>query len=227
MGVIVEQARALAAEIARDLQPVADRLIRHPYLAALEAGRIPKGALRLFAGEQYAIIGSDLRSVARLVSRFGAAPSRDFFLDVLQGERSASDAVTAFAHAVGMDEATLRTYEPLPGTHAYTGYMAWLACYASDAEVAAAYLANFPAWGQSCARMSQALKTEYGLRPADLAFFDLFAAAPPGFEEHALQVIETGLRAGIDSRLVRRAARLLQGYELLFWDTLHEASTVQ
>ena len=68
----------LIEEMRRDLQPVTEQLLRHPYVQALEEGKIGRESLRLFAGEQYNTIGSDLKSVACLVSRFGSAPSRDF-----------------------------------------------------------------------------------------------------------------------------------------------------
>ena len=138
-------ANALVDEIRQGLQAVNEQLLRHPYVQALEEGKIGQEKLRLFAGEQYAIIGSDLRSADHLVSRFGSSPNRDFFLGILQGERAAWDALVTFAHALGLSEAQLREHEPLPGAHAYTCYMAWLALYASNAEIAAAYLVNFPA----------------------------------------------------------------------------------
>jgi hypothetical protein len=119
-----------------------------------------------------------------------------------------------------MGERDLASYEPLPGAHAYAAYMAWLAAYASDAAVACAFLVNFPAWGESCGRMSRALTGRYGLTGEQVRFFDLFAAPAPGFEEAALAVIAGGLQRGADQREVRRAGRLLQGYELMFWDTL-------
>lgn len=219
------QATELVASIRRDLAPIADRLVRHPYIAALDEGRLPREALRLFAGEQHAIITSDLRSVAHLVSRYGAAASRDFFIAVLGGEQAALAALQAFAHALGLTDDDLQAYEPQPGAHAYTCYMAWLGAYGSDAEVAAAYVVNFPAWGQNCGRLSRILKERYGLAEADVAFFDHFAAPAPEFEPAALAVIGAGLARGNDPRLIHRAARLLQAYELLYWDTLSEASS--
>jgi thiaminase len=163
-------ADALLDEIRQELQPVNEQLLRHPYVHALGEGKIGREKLHPFAGEQYTIIGSDLRSVAHLVSRFGGSPSRDFFLGILQGERAAWEALLTFAHVLGVSEAQLREHEPLPGAHAYTCYMAWLALYASDAEIAAAYLANFPAWGQSCDRLSRILKERFGLGEKE-AFF--------------------------------------------------------
>ena len=99
--------------------------------------------------------------------------------------------------------------------------MAWLALDASDAEVAAAYLVNFPAWGDSCGRISRILKERFGLGEKEVAFFDLFASPPATFETSALNVIQQGLDCGIEPRLIRRAPRLLQAYELMYWDTLY------
>ena len=218
------QASNLFDQIRRDLDPVSEQLLRHPYVQSLEEGRIEREKLRILAGEQYAIIGSDLRSVAHLVNRFGGSASCDFFLNILKGERAAWDALLTFARALGLNEADLRGHEPLPGAHAYTCYMAWLALYGSDAEVAAAYLVNFPAWGLNCGRLSRIFKERYGLSEAEVAFFDLFATPSPTFEANALAVIQSALDRGDDPRLIARAARLLQAYELMFWDTLYKVS---
>ena len=213
-------ATTLIGEISRDLQPVVDRLLSHPYVEALAAGRVPREQLQTVAGEQYAIIASDLKSVAHLIGRFGGTAEMPFFLDVLAGERAAWEGLQAFAGALGMTEADLEAYEPLAGAHAYTCYMAWLALYGSAAEVATAYLVNFPAWGKNCGRLSRILQGRYGLTEPDVVFFDGFAAPAPEFERSALEVIQRGLDAGVEPRQVRRAARLLQAYELLYWDTL-------
>jgi thiaminase len=219
-------ARTLLNEIGKELQPVTEQLLRHPYVQALEEGKIRREKLNLFAGEQYNIIASDLKSVAHVVSRFGSAPSRDFFLGILQGERAAWDALLTFAHALGLGETELRDHEPLPGAHAYTCYMAWLALYASDAEIAAAYLVNFPAWGENCGRLSRILKERFGLSENEVVFFDLFASPPATFEANALSVIQQGLDRGTEPRLIQRAARLLQAYELMYWDTLYRTSSL-
>ena len=218
-------AKALSEEIRQDLQIVTEQLLRHPYVQALEEGKIGRENLRLFVGEQYNTIASDLKSAAYLVSRFGSTPSGDFFLGILQGERAACDALLTFAHALGLSETQLREHEPLSGAHAYTCYMAWLALYASDAEIAAAYLINFPAWGQNCGRLSRILKERFGLGEKEVAFFDLFASPPATFEANALSVIQQGLDRGTEPRLIQRAARLLQAYELMYWDTLYRTSS--
>ena len=111
-------AKAVIAGIRQELQTVSEQLLQHPYVQALEEGKIGRDNLRVFAGEQYGIIASDLRSAAHLVSRFGSAPSRDFFLGILQGEKAAWDALLTFAHALGLSEAQLREHDPLAGAQA-------------------------------------------------------------------------------------------------------------
>jgi thiaminase len=216
----VAKAPQLIRALKRELEPVESEIRRHPYLDEVEAGHLTQEDLRIFAGEQYHIIRSDLRSVALLVNRFASARSGPFFQGILAGEAAASAALRDFADAVGLDEARLQAYEPHPGCQAYPAWMAWLALYGADAEVAAGFLVNFAAWGANCGRMNRALRARYRMGKAETAFFDLFASPPAEFERGALTVVEAGLARGAEPRLIKRAARLLQGYEKLYWDTL-------
>lgn len=217
-------AQEFTAETREQLKAVEEKLFSHPYLTALETGRIPQARLHLFAGEQYHIINSDLRSVALLLSRHAHLPSRDYLLGTLQGEAAARDALLALARALEMTEADLQAYEPLPGCQAYPAYVGWLALYGSDADFAAAFLVNLPAWGANCGRLSAALKARYGFTPDGVAFLDQFAAPAPEFKTDSLRVIQDGLDRGLDPQDMRRAARLIQAYELMYWDALHQAS---
>ena len=216
-------ARQLVDQLRANLKPLDERIVRHPYLDALEAGKVPRTALQAFAGQQYHILTSDLGSIALLVSRHAALPSRPFLLNVLQGEAAALDALPAFAAALGLGPADLEASESQPAGHAYGAFVAWLALYGSDAELAAAFLVNFAAWGANCGRLSRALQARYDLAKPDVAFFDLFARLPP-FEAEALAVIQGGLDRGVPAARIRRAARLLQGYELMFWGAMAEAA---
>lgn len=220
----MSDAEQLVMEIRAQLKAVDEKLFSHSYLAALEKARIPKEKLQLFAGEQYNIINSDLRSIALLVNRHAHLPSRDYLLGALQGEAAARGALLAFARALELSEADLQAHEPLPGCQAYPAYVSSLALYGSDADFAAAFLVNLPAWGANCGRMSAALKAQYGFSSEGVAFFDQFAAPAPEFEADSLRVIEGGLERGIDPQSIRRAARLIQAYELMYWDTLYGAS---
>lgn len=199
----------LLAVVRAELAPVERSLADHRYLVELEGGRVPPESLRAFAGEQRAIIASDRRSFEHLAHRFPQPPAGDFFRTMAAGEAEALRLLERLTTAVGLGG----DYEPLAGCQAYPAYVAWLALNGSPADVALAFLANLETWSRSCARMGDALRPRYG---ADaVAFFEFFAEVPAGFEKHALTLVETGEPAS-----ARRAARLLQAYELLYRDTL-------
>jgi pyrroloquinoline quinone (PQQ) biosynthesis protein C len=210
--------------VRRELHPLNEKILNHPYLQALQAGGIERERLRIFAVQQSYIIGSDLRSVALMVTRASSEGSRAFFLELLEGERAALKALDLFRAAVVAAPGPLVSDEPLPGAFAYCAFVAWLSLYASEAEFAGALLINLPVWGANCGRMVDALRSRYGFSEADVAFFTMFAAAPPGFEERAAAVVAEGLARGVAPGSVRQAASMLQGYELLFWDTMAQAS---
>ena len=213
---------ALLAELRRELGGVERQIRSHRFLAALDNGRVPGERLAAFAGEQHAIISSDRRSFALLASRFPEPPSGDQFLSLAEGEGRALKLLVAFAAAVGLDEAELGAHEPAPGAQAYPSFMAWLALSGSRSDVSLALLANLAAWGANCTRVAEALPARYGLSTDAVAFFTFFAEPPPDSEERLVAVLDDGLAAGDSPVRARRAARLLQTYELFFWDTLAE-----
>jgi len=213
-------AHEIIAALRRNLAPVEQRLFAHPYVAQIESGGLPREYLAVFAGQQQRIISGDLRSVALLVHRYGDTPSGPFFTSALATESTALRHLDAFARALGLSPTALTAVEPFPGALAYTHFVAWLALYGSDAEFAAAFLVNLPAWGRNCAALARGLRAHYGMTDTDVAFFDLFAGDAPGFEEAALAVIQAGLDRGVTPTVIGEAAQLLQHYELLYWDTL-------
>ena len=216
------KASKLIKEIRADLKPIEDQIRNHPYITALENGQVSLDNLRAFAGEQYNILTSDLRSDAHMVTRFGATPGAPFFIDLVNGEAIAVGLMLDFAAALGLSEADLQAYEPRPQGQTYPQYAAWLAFYGSDADIAAAYLVNFPVFGENTGRMAVALRTVYGFTAQQTAFFDFFSSLPPSFEPAALAIIEAGLDGCADPRAIARAARLLQAYEKDFWDAVAE-----
>jgi len=212
-------------QIRSDLTPLEEKVLDHNYLKALEEGRLQRDQLKVFVGQQHHIISSDLRSIALILARQGMLPSRRFLMIVLQGEAAALDALHAFAGTLGLGVSDLEVLEPLPAAHAYCAFVAWLALYGSDAELAGAFLINFPAWGANCGRMRKALREKYDVAPSALVFFDLFSNMP-SFEQEALGIIQDALDRGLPARLVHRAARMLQSYELMFWDAMASAAGV-
>ncbi|HEV7509559.1 MAG TPA: hypothetical protein VGS07_32090 [Thermoanaerobaculia bacterium] len=157
----VAQARHLIDQLRADLKPLNDQIAAAPTSPPWSITRcrsVSLANLRAFVGEEYYISRSDLRSDSQMLSRFGNQPHSQFFLDNVTGEAQGLALLLDFAHALGLSERDLQAYEPRPGAQTYPSYAAWLGNYGSQADVAAAYLINFPVFGANTGRM--------GVRPA-------------------------------------------------------------
>ncbi|HZJ49952.1 MAG TPA: transcriptional regulator [Actinomycetota bacterium] len=217
-------AGGLLAELSDDLKSVEDAIRSHPFLLSLERGNVSKDQLRAFAGEQHAIVSSDRRSFAFAASRFSTGKAGDLLLALAQGEGVALTKLSLFARWLDLTEDELRRYEPRARAQAYPSYVAWLALNGSPSDIAFAFAANLDAWGANCARMAQALRTTYESDEDTTAFFDYFGKPPPELRDGLLAVVDEGLRAGDSPQCARRAARLLQTFELDFWDAVAQVS---
>jgi thiaminase len=215
-------AQALVDELRRELAPLETRIRSHAFLRALEVGEVGEDRLRAFAGEQCHVLRSDRRSFAQLAARYPDDLSGSVFLALAAGEDEALHQLHGFATALGLSNETLAAYEPQPGCQAYAHFVAWLALNGSRLDVAIAFLANLDVWGANCARMRQALAHRYQLAEDALGLFDYFATPSTSLREQITTVANAGLTAGDPPTHARRAARLLQAYELLFWDTINE-----
>lgn len=213
-------ARELVAETRRSLRQVGDAISSHRFLDLLEAHKVPKERLGALVAEQHAIVSSDRRSFAHLAARFPTDPAGEFFLDMAAGEGTALTLLAGTAEWLGLTEEQLAEHDVHPNAQAYPAFVAWLALNGSRTDTTLAFVANLAAWGSNCARVAAALRTSYGAGDDDVAFFDYFANPPEDFADRALAVIDQGLAAGESPLLAQRAARLLQAYELSFWDAL-------
>jgi TENA/THI-4/PQQC family len=185
-------------------------------------GTASREALAALAAEQHRIITSDWRSFLVLASRSADPAGGGFFLDLARGEVIALEKLAQFATACGLDEQALRDYEPRAGCQAYPSYLAWLALNGDPSDVVLAVVANFSAWGSYCRTVARALRVHYGFDDAGCAFFDYFAEPTPAGDEPALAVVQAALDAGKGFDQSREYGRLLQSYELMFWNTLAE-----
>jgi thiaminase len=215
-------AGGLVLETQHELVETAEAIRSHRFLERLRTGDVPDERLRALAGEQHAIVSSDSRSFAQLAARFPSGLAGEFFLGMAEGEGVALDKLRGLVAWVGLTEDELRAYEPHPGAQAYPAFVAWLALNGSRADVALAFVANLAAWGENCGKVAAALRESYRAGDDAVAFFDFFASSPEDFESRALAVLQEGLTAGDSPVLARRATRLLQAYELSFWDALAE-----
>jgi hypothetical protein len=93
--------------------------------------------------------------------------------------------------------------EPIPAAHAYGAYMAWLAMYASDAELAGALLVNFAAWGANCGRMSRALRAAWVIAALGMCFANTLSGAGFWGKQAAVQRPASSALAGEAVNLIR------------------------
>ncbi|GAA0447331.1 transcriptional regulator [Streptomyces sp. NPDC046215] len=214
-------ARDVLADAARALAPEggANHLV-----PALAAGEAPREVISAFALEQHHVITADRRSFLHLAGRAAPLPAVAAYfssLSLARGEDEALERLGALAAACGLDAAAVAAHEPRPACQAYPAYAAHLALGAEPADAVVALTANFAAWAGYCATVGRALRTHYGFDDRACAFFDFFAEPAPQAHEEALAAVRAGLDAGVLSeRLAHRYGRLLQSYELMFWDGL-------
>ena len=97
-----------------------------------------------------------------------------------------------------------------------------MAANADRAMTSASLLANFSVFGENMSRLRDVLVNLYGFSLEEVAFFSLFAELPPEFEENAIGVMAAGLMHGACAKEIERSARLLQSYELDFWEAVGE-----
>lgn len=216
------KARQLVAQIRADLAAVEDQIRNVPFMSEIEAGTASVEQIAAVVAEEYSIIRSDLRSFQQMAARWDN-PQSTFFGDLAFGETLAQPLVLDFAATVGLTEEDLAAYEPRPKAQTYPSRVAWIASNADRASAAASFLVNFGVFGENMKRVRDALLNVYGFEPSEVGFFSFFADPIPGFEQDAIKVIAKGLREGACPRDVRRSARLLQAYELDFWESASDA----
>ncbi|WP_394831311.1 hypothetical protein LVJ94_32855 [Pendulispora rubella] len=216
-----QTAQELLRDVERQLEPKSDE---NRLVPSISDGRAPRAVLAALACEQHRIITSDWRSFLYLAARSPHPSAGGFFTTLAQGEVLALEALSGFAEACGVGGRALEDYAPRAGCQAYPSYLAWLALNAEPSDVVLAVVANFRAWGNYCRTVSKALREHYGFGDSGCAFFDFFAAPAPDLERQALAVIQSAIDAGRGTARAFEYGRLLQRYELMFWNTLAEPS---
>jgi hypothetical protein len=207
----------LLTAIRAELAPAEDA---NRLVPLIESGRAPLAAVAALAAEQHRVIPSDHRSFLVLAARASGTRSGEFFSTLAGGEGVALATLPALAAAAGMDQAGLASYRVRPGAQAYPAYVAWLALNGDPAEVVLAMVANFAAWGAYCATVAGALRSRYGFDDEACGFFDFFAGGSDELETQAVAAAQEALDAGATLAGAHEYGRLLQSYELMFWDSL-------
>ena len=205
------------------LKPIESKLIDHPFLRKVEQGAYSKKQLAILPKEEYYIVASDLLSSRHLLQRFESAPSGSFFKSLVENEEFAQNNIVKLTEALGCSLGELRAHEPDPRCQVYPSYFARLALHGSEAEVLVAFASNFSVWWSACKRVAVALVEQHGVPEQATAFLNPFNEVPPPdapFDELTTDAIERGLRGDVGAQELVRVARIIQHYELWFWDAL-------
>jgi len=207
---------SLLEEIRSWLAPLNERILHHPYLDEAEKGTLPLDNLKAFALNQYYIVTRDARSLALMVSRSTTEEELIFLNSILEGDVKALPMLVKMARALGLTVSVLEDYTPIPEAVVYAHYLTVLAHFGSPGEQALALTVNLPVWGANCVRLSRALRERYDV--SETGFLDVFAQPMQEVEEAALPIID---RYRLRKKQMRRVARMIQAYELMFWDGIY------
>lgn len=224
------------------------KLTSHPYLVAAKNGSLTMAQRRAFVQQQYHIQLSDAKSFAVLAGHLDFNPKSltnatvpnenddssssvpNLFQFLLHGEIFASTLLLKCATVLNQNEIDLQTSPMDAKAQGYPSYWARLALSKSKAAGAAACAVNFPAWGQMCHLLHDALLENqvYGYRNDNdggetaegLEFIKFFATPIDNLDEMAADIIE---KEKVSYDELVQHVRMLQEYEVLFWDACYEA----
>ncbi|CAK9059543.1 unnamed protein product [Durusdinium trenchii] len=208
-------------------QEVAERLMKHEVLRDLRAGVLPKESaellLKTLLHEQYFVCNSDLRTLTHSCERYQHVEGYRKFLDFFRaGEEFALGEHQKMCSMLGLSAESLEDHVPHPKCQAYPSCFCTILTLHSPLVAAAAFHVNFPAWGQMCGILRDSLILHYGYQKEDLGFLDFFAEPIPQLREMVEEVFSAAGAEEVSYAQLRRSVRLLQDYELLFWDGIWE-----
>jgi thiaminase len=197
-----------------------EKILNHEFVKDAEDGRLSVEKVKLFVTQQYYTINYDLRSLAAMLSKSRNDDEVDFFRMLLDADREALRRLMLLSRELGLRQVDLDFAVILAGAASYTHYLSWLANYANAGEQAAALTVNLPVWGSNCKRLGNALRTKYGVKETGL--FELFSGPTEAIDAPALKIMDNCLDKHSSS--MERCARLIQAYELSFWDTVYHGA---
>ena len=212
------EAESLLKEMRDWLAPLNEKISRHLYIGEAEKGALPLDKVKAFVTNQYYIVSHDIKSLALMLSRSLTRGEADFFKNVLDGDVEGLKLLVKLAESLRFSVQELENYSPIPEAVAYTHYMATLASFASPGEQAMALIVNLPVWGSNCGKLSKALREKYNIE--ETGFLDIFTSPMDEAEKEALKVMEGYLPGRREP--MKRAAKLIQAYELMFWNGIYE-----
>ena len=206
---------------------VEKKLQSHPYVKAAEDGTLTIAQRHAFVLEQYSIFHSMSISLSSLAGHIssgeGGEEETDLFQFLFDGVEHIAKLLDAHAKSLGVDEDTLKAWYPvIPKCETYHTYWSFLALSNKRAAAAAACAVNFPVWGEVCGRLLEAFGKEDKYDSVDddgLAFLKFHSTPIDGLDKMAASIIE---KEGASYEDLVEHVRLLQEFEVMFWDGVFE-----
>jgi thiaminase len=219
------------ADLRQKLSGETQGVLTHPFCTEAEAGTLPIEKFRTWCEQQYPILNFDTRSIGVMLARADEIAEKRFFTSLLDGAKEAEERLEVLAAELGLPTERLAAASLFPRAQAYGHYLAWLALYGNAGEQTAAVTVNLPAYARVMSRLKKALETHYGVKRTDYLELwslgleyesDPLQEAPPDWEETAAAIVEPYV--GRCAAKMERAARFLQSYERMFWDSVYEGA---
>lgn len=201
------------------MTPLQERILYHPLWQGIENGTLEVARLKLFALQDWWLVREAYRLDALGIAGVSDLASQDLLLDKLMSKKGGYKLLLRFGEALGLSQADFDRVEPLAGCMALTNFFYWMLVYGTPPEKIAAVGASEDIFVQICARIGPALVRHYGLTTEQVEFFtahDQIGKAAAPVDRDLLGAFQSEE----DRRKIRRAIRLSNEFELMFYDTI-------
>jgi len=211
------KSREFIERIRLDLHDINSKILNHKFIKDLSEGKIELNKIKYFLSQQYYIATHDARALAIMYSRC-EYPDNEFFFQLLLGHQQALKNLTKDLKSLSIDPSIIKEILNHKAI-AYTNFLLSLAWYGTLEEQIVAILINFPIFVSNINKMGSILKERYGI---EVKFF-LEAKWEKDLEDLGLSILDKLTLEGREKEL-RLISRLIQEYELDYWDAVYEGN---
>jgi len=193
-----------------ELSEINNKILRHRFITEIVEGKLDINKIKDFAEQQFYIASNDAKALAIMYSRSNF-PENDFFLKLLIEHQEALKRLMNFLKNLNVDVSKIK---PKAQTVAFTHFFFKLAFLHNIEEQIVCILINFPIFIENLNKIGKALKEKYNIQ--EVSFFEE-AKWDKELEFLALKILEN-YKLGEN---VKISARLIQEYELMYWDSFY------
>jgi len=203
----------LLNQIRGSLEEENKKILNHKYIKDAEEGKLNLDKIKAFVINQNYIVQYDKRSLALMLSKSKNEDEFKFFNTILEGDKRAYEELMKLKEELNIKDLNRVN----PKALSYTHFLSFIANYKSPGVQSICLIVNLPVWSENCKRLLEAFKRKYNLK--NLGFFEIFSKSFKDLEILALNIAEKYLEDKEDMLL---CSKLIQAYELLFWDSIYE-----